>query len=98
MFRRLLTLVGFLVCGSVAMAEPPSTQRIAAKANVPPQVQCLFTTTQKVTHGILLPLPSLGFVPLPVEVWRCTVDYPPPNAPAGAPRIRAIVHLLTLVE
>lgn len=98
MVRWLLGLVGFLACGSVALAEPPSGQRVMAKAGVPPQVQCVFTTSQKMANAVLLPLPNLGFVPLPVEVWRCTVDYPPPNAPAGAPRVRAIVHLFTLAE
>jgi hypothetical protein len=44
----------------------------------------------------VLPLPALGFVHLPVEVWRSVVTHTPPNAPAGAPRKRDIVRLFTL--
>lgn len=97
MLRRLLTLVGFLACGSVVLAEPPAG-RVLSKANVPAGACDTTVISCKTASGLLLPVPGLGFVPLPVEVWDCTVIHTPPNAPAGAPKLRNVVRLFTLVE
>jgi hypothetical protein len=83
-----------LIVATVASAAPPSDGRVLA--GVPAPVQCALIVRQKAIDGLILPVTGLGFLTLPVEVWRCTVDFLPPNAPAGAPWGRAVLHLFTL--
>ncbi len=94
MIRKLLGVVGALACAAVATAEPPA-QRAMVKANVPPRAGDAFVVSNKAVNGMLLPLPGLGFVPLPVEAWRCEVWHTPPGAPAGTPRVRNVVTLFS---
>ncbi len=97
MVRELFGLLAVLVGVGVASAEPPA-QQVLAKANVPPRAGDAFVVSNKAVNGMVLPVPGLGFVPVPVAVWRCEVWHTPPGAPAGSPRVRDVVTLFTFGE
>lgn len=97
MFRKLFGLVALTVGAGVAAADPP-TQQVLVKANVPARAGDAFVVSSKAVNGLVLPVPGLGFVPVPVEVWRCEVWHTPPGAPAGSPRVRSVVNIYTLAE
>jgi hypothetical protein len=96
--RTLLAMAILLMWTAVASAEPPSFQRVVAKAQVPPRAGEVCVASNQLARGLVLPVPGLGFLPVPVEVWDCDVWHTPPNAPAGAPRLRTTVRLITLAE
>jgi hypothetical protein len=93
--RALLVLALLLVAVGVASAEPPSDATILTKVAAG-RVCDAVIIKNRAADGVILPLPGLGFVPLPVQVWDCTVWYTPAKAPAGAPKKRDCVRLLTL--
>lgn len=95
--RTLLGLLAALVVGSVAFADPPSNERLIRWAEVPVGTG-VFITTNKVTNGLLVPVPRLGFLTLPIELWDCGVQFTPPGVPAGAPQIRRCGRFVTLAE
>jgi len=97
MFRKLLGLMAVLVCAGIASAEPPP-QQVLAKAKVPPRAGDALIMSSKAVNGMVLPVPGLGFVPVPVAVWRCEVWHTPPGAPAGSPRERDVVTMFTFGE
>jgi hypothetical protein len=97
MSRSLLGLLALLVLVGVATAEPPSDDRVIRAATLPAGAGC-FITKNKLTSGLLLPIPRLGFVQLPVEVWTCDVHFTPPRAPAGAPQVRVSGRFITLAD
>lgn len=97
MCRQLLGLMSVLVWAGLAAAAPPP-QQVLAKANVPARAGDALIMSNKAVNGMVLPVPGLGFVPVPVAVWRCEVWHTPPGAPAGAPRVRNVVTLFTLPE
>jgi hypothetical protein len=97
MVRELFGLVAVLVCVGVASAEPPA-QQVLAKAKVPPRAGDACIVSCKAVNGMVFPVPGLGFVPVPVEVWRCEVWHTPPGAPAGSPRVRDVVNIFTWAE
>lgn len=97
MSRRLLGLFALLVLGGVATAEPPSDSRVVHWAKVPAGSGILISTTKEM-KGLWLPIPRLGFVKLPVEVWKCDVQFIPPGAPAGTPLIRRTGRFITLAD
>jgi hypothetical protein len=98
MTRSMLALALLVFAASVAFADPPSSGRVLAKANVPPQACDATVVGHKLAAGLVLPVPGLGFLPLPIEVWSCHVSHTPPNAPAGVPKCRTTVRLFTLAE
>jgi hypothetical protein len=97
MLRSLLGSLALLMVGSLATAEPPSDSRVVRWAEVPAGTGILISTT-KVMKGLLLPVPRLGFVQLPVELWNCDVEFTPPGAPAGTPQIRRSARFFTLAD
>lgn len=97
MVREVFGLIAVLACAGVASAEPP-VQQALAKAKVPPRAGDAFVVSNQSVNGMVLPLPGLGFVPVPVQVWRCEVWHTPPGAPAGSPRVRSVVSIFTLAE
>jgi len=97
MSRSLLGLLALLVVGGAVTAEPPSDTRLIRSAAVPAGAGC-FITKNKLTSGLLLPIPRLGFVEMPVEVWTCDVHFTPPRAPAGAPQVRVSGRFFTLAD
>lgn len=98
MTRKLLALAIVLMLTAIASAEPPQWQRVVSNAKVPAGANEVCVVSNQLARGLVLPVPGLGFLPLPVEVWNCDVWHTPPNAPAGAPRLRATVRLITLAE
>lgn len=98
MTRNMITLVLLLFAGSVALADPPSDARVLSNTKVPPAASnvCIIKNCEK--SGFVLPVPGLGFLPVPLSVWECTSFHFPPNAPAGARPVRRTVHLFTLAE
>ncbi len=98
MFRKLLGVVVLLACAAVASAEPPSDRRVLANTKVPPVADNVSIVKNCERNGFILPVPGLGFVPLPVQAWTCTVLHTPPRAPAGTPPARNVVRLFTLAE
>lgn len=95
--RTLLGLFAAVVVGSVASAAPPSNDRVIRWAEVPVGTG-VFMTANKVVSGLLVPVPRLGFLSLPVELWECGVQFAPPGAPAGAPQIRRCARFVTLAD
>lgn len=98
MIRKLFGMLLSLVVASAAIAEPPTDRRVLAGANVPPVADNVTIVKNRERNGIILPLPGLGFVPLPVEAWQCTVFHTPPRAPAGVRPNQSVVRLFTLAE
>jgi hypothetical protein len=94
--RTLLGLAFLLIAAGVGSAAPPTWQRVMATVNVPPRACDTAVASEMIADALVVPLPALGFVHLPVEVWRTVVTHTPPNAPAGAPKKRDIVRLFTL--
>ena len=97
MFRNLLGVIAVL-SGAAVSAEPPSDRRVLATANIPPVADNVSIVKSCERNGFILPVPGLGFVPLPVQAWTCTVFHTPPRAPAGTPPAQNVVRLVTLAE
>ena len=98
MTRPLLALALVVFAGSIALAEPPSDLRVLASTQVPPAASNVCVVKNREKNGFILPVPGLGFLPVPVSVWECTSFHFPPNAPAGARPVRRTVHLFALSE
>ncbi len=98
MTRKLFGMLLLLVVGSEATAEPPTDRRVLSGANVPPVADNVTIVKNCARNGLILPVPGLGFVPLPVQAWQCTVFHTPPKAPAGVRPNQSVVRLFTLAE
>ena len=98
MIRKLLGVMILLTCAAVVSAEPPSDRRVLTNSQVPPVADNVSIVKNCERNGFILPVPGLGFVPLPVQAWRCDVFHTPPRAPAGTPPARNVVRLFTLAE
>lgn len=95
MIRTLTGLVFLLLAAGVASAEPPSDATILTKVAAGRACDAVIIKN-RTADGVILPVPGLGFLPLPVQVWDCTVWHTPMNAPAGVPKKRDTVRLFTL--
>ena len=98
MTRPLLTLALLLFAGSFVLADPPSDARVLANTKVPPAASDICIIKNREKNGFVLPLPGLGFLPVPLSVWECTSFHFPPNAPAGAREVRRTVYLFALLS
>lgn len=93
--RSLLTLALLLFAAGVASAVPPSDAAILTKVAAGRACDAVIIKN-RTADGVILPVPGLGFLPVPVQVWDCTVWHTPAKAPAGAPKKRDSVRLFTL--
>jgi hypothetical protein len=98
MTRHLLTLGLLLFAGSVAVADPPSDARVLASTKVPNAASDVCIIKNREKNGFIVPVPGLGFLPVPLSLWECTSFHFPPNAPAGARQLRRTVYLFALAE
>lgn len=98
MIRPSLTLALLVIAGSAVLADPPSDARVLSNTKVPPAASDVCVIKNREKNGFIVPVPGLGFLPVPVSMWECTSFHFPPNAPAGARLVRRTVHLFALSE
>ena len=79
-----LIFVLFLAISSANAAEPTDAQVLSRTPEVGVGRTVSILKSCSAT-SLILPIPVLGFVELPVEIWNCAIwSALPPPAPAGA--------------
>ncbi len=92
--RRFGLIFGLFLALSTAKAAEPTDAQVLSRTpevGVGRSVSILKSQSAK---SLILPIPVLGFVELPVEIWDCAIwSALPPPAPAGTRGLVTTVQL-----